>query len=98
MVDDEERNVDTMQQMMRRLNVIVYHYINKDGKYREYTMPACDYVSGSDMIRKAMEFERDHSADIDALEALEASDNSGDQNGTIEDILAEFGAVEVTEK
>lgn len=98
MVDDTKKSIDSIQQLLRRLNIIVYHYINKDGKYREFSMPACDYVSGSDMIRKAMEFERDHSADIDALEALEASDNSCDQNGTIEDILAEFGAVEVTEK
>lgn len=31
MVDDTQKSVDSIQQLLRRLKVIVYHYINKEG-------------------------------------------------------------------
>jgi hypothetical protein len=67
MVDATQKNMDSIQQLLRRLNVIVYHYVNKDGKYRAFEMPACDYVNADDMIEKSIEYEKY----ADELEALE---------------------------
>lgn len=58
MVEDTEKGVDSMQQFIRRLNVIAYHYINKEGKYRTYRMSASDYISAEDMIRRAGVYEK----------------------------------------
>lgn len=58
MVDDSEKSVDSIQQLLRRLNVIVYHYINREGKFREFALPACDYINAHDMVQKAVEFEK----------------------------------------
>lgn len=69
MVDDTQKSVDSIQQLLRRLNVIVYHYINKDGKYRAFEMPACDYISANDMIQKSREYEK-HADEIEALKQL----------------------------
>lgn len=89
MVDDTQKNVDSIQQLLRRLNVIVYHYVNKDGKFRTFTMPACDYVSSHDMVQKAREYEKN----ADELEALE---NINDETNVISmnELKEEWGAVE----
>lgn len=60
MVDDTLRNVDSIRQLIRRLNVIVYHWKDKEGHYRSYTIPAQDYVSASDIKIKAIEFEKNN--------------------------------------
>ena len=69
MVAETRRNVDTLEQMMRRFNVIVYHYINKDGKYRTFSMPGRDYVDAADMVKQAMENEKT----ADEREAIQAA-------------------------
>lgn len=93
MVDEENRSRDSMQQFMRRLNVIVYHYKNKDGKYRQFKMPACDYVGKDDMIQKAREYEKN----ADEYERLMATLDVTKCDGTIdvEKIIKDFDAVEV---
>lgn len=58
MVDDTQKSVDSIQQLLRRINVIVYHYKNKDGKYRSFSLPASDYVGAEDMISKAIQYEK----------------------------------------
>ena len=58
MVDTTQRCVDSMQQFFRRLNVIVYHYKNKNGEYKTFEMQASDYVSAEHMITQAREYER----------------------------------------
>lgn len=52
MVEDSERRTDSIQQLLRRLNTIVYHYI-KDGKYKTYSMPASEYTCKERMITLA---------------------------------------------
>lgn len=89
MVDDIEKDVDSMQQFIRRLNVIVYHYINKDGKFRTYTMPASDYVSAEDMIRRAGAYEKY----ADAIDEMVLQEYEVD----VDKILEGFGAVAVKE-
>ena len=51
MVREENRKIDSMYQMMRRIDKIVYHYI-KDKDYRTYTMDAKDYSTFEDLRNK----------------------------------------------
>lgn len=91
MVDDTQKNVDSIQQLLRRLNVIVYHYINKDGKYRTFRMPAKDYVNASDMIKQAMDYEKI----ADEVESMnEMTDNS---KLSLDKFMKTWDAVEVKE-
>ncbi len=90
MVDDTEKSVDSIQQLLRRLNRIVYHYINKDGKYRAFEMPACDYVNASDMVRRAEEYEK-HADELEVLENA-AQEESRE---TPEEFMKKWGAVKV---
>lgn len=60
MVDDTQRNIDSIRQLLRRLNIIVYHWKDKDGHYRSYTMPARDYISANDIKEKAKQFEKNN--------------------------------------
>ena len=52
MVKEESRGNDSMKQLLRRLDVIVYHYI-EDGRYMEYSIPASQYTSYEDLKLKA---------------------------------------------
>ena len=63
MVEDTHRNTDSIRQLMRRLNTIVYHFKDKEGHFRTYTMPAKDYISAYDIKQKALEFEKNTSYD-----------------------------------
>lgn len=40
----EDRDLDTAQQLFRRINFIVYHYIDEDGKYQEFELPMEKYT------------------------------------------------------
>ena len=91
MVDDIEKNVDSIQQLLRRLNVIVYHYINKDGKYRAFRMPAKDYINASDMIERAREYEKI----ADEVEAMEEMTESS--NLSLEEFMKQWDAKGVKE-
>lgn len=87
MVDDTEKSVDSIQQLLRRLNVIVYHYINKEGKYREYAMPACDYTNAGDMVQKAKEFEKI----ADSIGNVNATEENTDAL-SLEEFMKQWGA------
>lgn len=63
MVEDTHRNTDSIRQLMRRLNTIVYHFKDKEGHFRTYTMPAKDYIIAYDIKQKALEFEKNTSYD-----------------------------------
>ena len=43
----EDRDLDTAQQLFRRINFIVYHYIDEDGKYQEFELPMEKYTDYS---------------------------------------------------
>ena len=93
MVDDTQKNVDSIQQLLRRLNVIVYHYINKDGKYRAFKMPASEYVDAKDMVDRAREYEKV----ADELEAIEALEETTTQM-SLDEFKEAFGLAEVVNK
>jgi hypothetical protein len=98
MVKDTRKNVDSFQQLIRRFNKIVYHYINKKGKYRTYELPANQYVSKSAMIKEAMEFEELFEKELDMKEEVlkaeenkDATDNipTEEKKDAVDDIMTE---------
>lgn len=92
MVDETQKSVDSIQQLMRRLNVIVYHYINKEGKYRSFRMPAQEYIDASDMVERAREYEKI----ADEVEVLDdVIDNDGAMS--LEEFMKKWDATEVKE-
>lgn len=36
-------DLDTMKQLFRRINFVIYHFIDEDGKYREFQQPMKEY-------------------------------------------------------
>ena len=53
MVDDTEQDTDSIRQLLRRLNVIVYHYI-ENGEYKTFSIPADEYISYEDLKQRAL--------------------------------------------
>lgn len=51
MVKNELKRIESKNQLMRRLDTIVYHYI-ENGVYKEYRMPASDYVDCDDLKQR----------------------------------------------
>lgn len=94
MVDDTQKNVDSIQQLLRRLNVIVYHYINKDGKYRKFTMPASEYINADDMIKRAAEYEK-HADEVEAMEEALNSMDDTETHMSLDDFINDWDAEEV---
>ncbi|RKI41205.1 hypothetical protein D7V96_10490 [bacterium D16-59] len=94
MVDDTQKNIDSLYQLMRRLNLIVYHYKNSVGEYREYSMPAYDYTTADDMVRQAQEYEK--SLAKNPAGVFPKPDNSTIDSSDVNDILKDLGAVKVT--
>lgn len=41
---EKYQKFDTYEQLRRRINFVVYHWIDEDGKYRSYEMPMSQYV------------------------------------------------------
>jgi len=52
MVKPEQQKTDSFDQFLRRLDVIVYHFI-ENGVYKEFSIPASKYVSYTDLISRA---------------------------------------------
>jgi hypothetical protein len=50
----EIQDLDVYEQLRRRITQIVYHYIDIDGKYRQYEMPMNEYA-GYEMLKNAAE-------------------------------------------
>lgn len=53
MVDIENRNRDRLQQLLRRITKVIYHY-KIDGEYKKYEMSTNDYVDYVDLKNKAL--------------------------------------------
>lgn len=53
MVGYDKREKDTIEQLMRRLNTIVYHY-KQDGEYKTFSIPASEYAGYEDLKRRAL--------------------------------------------
>ena len=63
MIDDTQRRVDSIKQFLRRLNIVVYHYKDKDGHFRTYTLPSNEYEGKENIILRAKEYEEEVSYD-----------------------------------
>lgn len=57
MVPHERRDTDSFQQLRRRINTIVYHYVNDKGEYKSFSLPAKDYYNAEHMIELAQQEE-----------------------------------------
>ena len=53
LVPEDTRSNDTLNQLMRRITKIIYHYI-KDGEYKSYSMSSSDYIDYDDLKRRAL--------------------------------------------
>lgn len=53
MVDDDKKSRDKIDQLLRRLDVIVYHYKEND-KYKTFSIPASEYINYTDLKQRAL--------------------------------------------
>lgn len=97
MVENTKKSVDSIQQLLRRLNVIVYHYINRDGKYRAFKMPASEYIDAKDMVERAREYEK-IADEVEAMEKTLENIEEIETQVSMDEFKETWGAVEVTEK
>lgn len=51
MVDNSNRSIDKVKQLLRRINTIVYHYI-ENGIYMTYSMPTSEYIDYNSLKAK----------------------------------------------
>lgn len=51
MVDSRIRKTDGIEQLLERINTIVYHY-KENGEYKTFSMPASEYKDSADMIAR----------------------------------------------
>ncbi len=52
MVDSNNRNRDRVQQLLRRIDQIIYHFVD-DQEYRQFAIPAIEYASYEDLRQRA---------------------------------------------
>ena len=57
MVNDTQRSTDSIKQFIRRLNIIVYHWKDKEGHFRTFTVEASKYKGALDIRKRAERFE-----------------------------------------
>ncbi|MDY5460482.1 MAG: hypothetical protein SPG23_02600, partial [Agathobacter sp.] len=84
MVDTSCRNSDTFEQMMRRLDVIVYHYKWK-GEYKTFELLPSEYNGKDDMIDRAMKWQQTQDALASTKKASEQMDT--DKSDIIESLF-----------
>lgn len=53
MVDDDKKDRDKINQLLRRINTIVYHY-KENGEYRTFSLPASEYINYDDLKQRAL--------------------------------------------
>lgn len=113
MVENNAQNVDTIKQFLRRLNLIVYHYIDSNGNYKTFEMPASEYKNKWDMIAKATinentklqnnennentKHEKNQNNEIIEITKNENTKNTKNENNTLKDVLKIFGCSEQKE-
>ncbi|MVX67018.1 hypothetical protein GKZ28_25535 [Clostridium chromiireducens] len=54
MVDSYKKDIDKIDQLIRRLDVIVYHYKTEAGEYKSYSIPANEYMNYDDLKQRAL--------------------------------------------
>ncbi len=53
MVEDSKRNRDKIDQLLRRLDLIVYHYKDND-EYKTFSIPASEYTNYENLKQRAL--------------------------------------------
>jgi hypothetical protein len=53
MVEDDKKDRDKIDQLLRRLDLIVYHY-QQDGEYKTFSIPASEYKNYDDLKQRAL--------------------------------------------
>lgn len=53
MVSSDKRSRDKMQQLLRRLDLIVYHYVENE-EYKTYSIPASEYIDYDNLKQRAL--------------------------------------------
>ena len=81
---DNNKNSDTFAQMMRRLDVIVYHYKWK-GEYKTFELLPSEYNGKDDMIDRAMKWQQKQDALASTKKASEQMDT--DKSDIIESLF-----------
>lgn len=81
---DNNKNSDTFAQMMRRLDVIVYHYKWK-GEYKTFELLPSEYNGKDDMIDRAMKWQQTQDALASTKKASEQMDT--DKSDIIESLF-----------
>jgi hypothetical protein len=51
---EEHQNIDTLKQLLRRINTIVYHWKDDNKGYHQYSMPMKDYIDYNDLKGKVL--------------------------------------------
>lgn len=62
----ENRDLDTMKQLFRRINFVVYHYRDEDAKYREFIIPMEKYTD-YETLREIAENQENDLPEFDLL-------------------------------
>lgn len=72
MVKKDDRDVDSYEQLIRRINKIVYHY-KEDEEYKTFSLDAKDYIDYADLQKRAAGVKIDENGfrDISEAEQLE---------------------------
>lgn len=72
MVDEDKRNDDSYEQLIRRISKIVYHY-KEDGEYKTYEIDAREYIDYEDLRNRAAGIKRDQDgfSEITNVEQME---------------------------
>lgn len=52
MVDETTRNIDSVQQLLRRITTIVYHY-KENEEFKTYELPSNEYINYEDLKQRA---------------------------------------------
>lgn len=68
MVSDEHQDLDSYTQLLRRINKIVYHYI-ENGEYKTYSIDSKDYTTYEDLRNTVAQLNQSDSGFIQITEA-----------------------------
>lgn len=50
----ENQDVDGIEQLLRRITMVCYHYIDYNGDFRKFELPMCEYKGIEDLKEKAL--------------------------------------------
>lgn len=54
LVDPDHQKTDDFFQLLRRFEVIVYHYVTNTGEYKTFSLPASEYIDYDNLQKRAL--------------------------------------------